>query len=332
MLSFSSNVNNLSNQGVGGLTLSEAGYSSLVRENTLRLSNTLIPNSNMLHETRIGYSWRYLEQLPSSTSPSLQVSGYFTGGGSTGQNLNNRERDLEMDDDLLITRGKHQVKFGVQSLGIFEHAYNPATTLTALMSSAVEAHQFLIPTSIRRGKQQRSAHWSNIDVLQNNLPGGTPTNYQVTSGNPLVSVTQWRVGLYLQDTIKLGPRFTVSSGLRYGAQTSPKSAANFGPRASFSWMPDKKQTWVFRARVGLFSGPTQPSYARSSRLNDVRQKKITVYSPNYDDPLRPLMGRLSGQSNSFHRHWRRPHIRRFLHCGARDYAPLECKDNLFLGK
>ena len=39
-LSFSAHTNNLSNQGVGGLTLPEAGYSSLVSEYDLRLTNT----------------------------------------------------------------------------------------------------------------------------------------------------------------------------------------------------------------------------------------------------------------------------------------------------
>ncbi len=39
-VSFSSNVSNLGNQGVGGLALSDAGYSSLVSEYDLRLTNT----------------------------------------------------------------------------------------------------------------------------------------------------------------------------------------------------------------------------------------------------------------------------------------------------
>ncbi len=57
-LSFAANVNNLGNQGVGGLTLPEAGYSSLMGEYDLRLSNTQTFNANLLHETRIGYTWK----------------------------------------------------------------------------------------------------------------------------------------------------------------------------------------------------------------------------------------------------------------------------------
>ena len=106
-LSFSSNLNNLRNQGLGGLTLAEGGYSSEVSEYDLRWSNTLTPNPNSLHETRIGYSWKLTGQTPLSSAPTLQVAGYFTGGGATSQNLNDREDDLEVDDDAMIIRGKH---------------------------------------------------------------------------------------------------------------------------------------------------------------------------------------------------------------------------------
>ena len=126
-LSFAANVNNLGNQGVGGLTLPDAGYSSLISEYDLRFNNVLTVNSNLLHETRIGYSWKRTEQTPLSTAPSLEVAGYFTEGGATAQNLNDRERDLEIDDDVMLTRGKHSWNVGAQSLGFFVHNYDPDT-------------------------------------------------------------------------------------------------------------------------------------------------------------------------------------------------------------
>jgi Carboxypeptidase regulatory-like domain/TonB dependent receptor len=284
-LSFSSNVNNQGNQGIGGLTLAEAGYSNLASENALRFTNTLIQSANLLHETHIGYMWKRTQQWPLSSAPSLQVSGYFTGGGATSQNLNNRERDLEADDDLLITRGKHEWKIGVQSLGLFAHDYDPDTFNGAYVFGGGVA-------PVLDGNNHPTGETTTISPLeqyhraQNNLAGGTPTTYQLTSGTPVVPVTQWRVALYAQDTIKLAPRFTVNLGLRYALQTAPDSFANVGPRVALSWSPDKKQTWVFRARAGLFSGPTNLSYAiEANRLNGVRQQKVTVYSPDYVDPL-----------------------------------------------
>jgi Carboxypeptidase regulatory-like domain len=126
-LSYSANVNSLGNQGVGGLVLTEAGYSSLASEYDLRFTNTYTPNANLLHETRIGYSWKRTGEMPNSTAPALQVAGFFTGGGATAQNRNDRERDLEVDDDLMLTHGRHTFKFGAQSLGYFIHDYDPDT-------------------------------------------------------------------------------------------------------------------------------------------------------------------------------------------------------------
>ena len=66
-LSLSSNVNNLGNQGIGALTLAEAGHSSLVSEYDLRFSNTLTQNSNLLHESVLagsGPNRRHFRPLP----------------------------------------------------------------------------------------------------------------------------------------------------------------------------------------------------------------------------------------------------------------------------
>lgn len=291
VLSFSSNVNNLGNMGVGGLTLTEAGYSALVDEYDLRLNNTQTINANLLHETHIGYSWKRTRQTPNSTAPSLQVAGSFTRGGATSQNLNNRERDLETDDDVLFTHGKHELKIGVQSLGIFVHDYDPDTfngayvfgggSAPVLDASNHPTDQTITLTPIQQ--YQRALH---------NLPGGSPTTYQVTRGTPLIPLTQWRFSLYAQDSIKLAQRLTMTTGLRYQFQTTPDSFANFGPRLGFAWSADKKETWVFHLRAGLFeNSPSTPSYATEVyRLNGIRQTQVTVYSPSYSEPLTPVEG------------------------------------------
>jgi len=289
-LSFSSNVDNRDNQGVGGLILAETGYASLVGENDLRFNNTFTPAANLLHQTHIGYSWKRTEQFPLSTSPALQVAGYFTGGGATSQNLNNRERDLEIDDDLLVTHGKYEWKMGVQSLGIFEHDFNPNTFNGAYVFGGGSA-PVLAANNTPTSQTTTISPIEQYRRAQFNLAGGTPTTYQLTTGTPLVPLTQWRLGLYLQGAIKINPHLTLHTGLRYALQTSPDSTANFGPRLGMVWSPDKKQTWVFRARAGLFNGVINPSHALEvERLNGERQQEVTIYSPSYADPLVPIAG------------------------------------------
>jgi hypothetical protein len=289
-LSFSSNVNNLSNQGVGGLSLAEAGYSILVGEYDLRLMNRQTLNANALHETRIGYTWKRTEHNPLSTEPSLQVAGYFTDGGSTSGNLNNRERDLEIDDDLMFTHGRHELKIGAQSLGLFIHDYDPNTFNGAYVFGGGSA-PVLDANNNPTGQTETVSPIEQYRRALLHLPGGTPTTYEVTAGTPLVPLTQWRLGLYLQDDVKLAPRLTFSSGLRYAFQTTPGSFANFGPRVGFGWAADKRGTWVFHLRAGLFNHLIDPGYATDVyRLNGIRQRQTIVYSPNYDSPLMPVAG------------------------------------------
>ena len=105
----------------------EAGYNSTVSEQDLRLTDIFTLSPTLLHETHIGFTWKNTTNVPLSTTPSLQVAGAFTGGGATAGHLQNRERDLEVDDDVMWSHHKHQVKIGVASLGILVHDYDPDT-------------------------------------------------------------------------------------------------------------------------------------------------------------------------------------------------------------
>ena len=277
-LSFSANVNNLGNQGVGGLTLLDAGYNSHVAEYDLRLTNTQTFNANLLHETHIGYTWKDTAQDPLSSAPSVQVAGYFTGGGNTGQYLNNRERDLEIDDDLLLTKGRHSLKIGEQVFGNFIHEEDPDTFNGA--------YTFGGTATLTPIQQYQAA------LL--NLPGGTPTTFQSTTGIALVPLTQWRLGLYVQDTVKLSARLTASGGLRYTLQSSPASYANFAPRVGLAWAVDKQSKTVVHLRAGLFDDPIDQTLGlEAERLNGTRQIEHLIYSPSYTAPLTPIAGSTS---------------------------------------
>jgi hypothetical protein len=301
-LSYSASANNLVNQGVGGITLAEAGYSSLVNEFDLRFTNTQTLKANLLHETRIGYTWKHTEQTPNSTDSSLQVAGYFTGGGATSQNLNAHERDLEMDDDVLLTHGKHSMKIGAQSLGIFVRDDDPDTFNGAYVFGGARAPVL----DANNNATNEVTTISGIEQYRRallDLPGSAPTMYQLTSGTPLVRLTQWRLALYAEDTIKLWPRFTVVSGIRYAIQTSPNTFANVSPRWGFSWAADKRATWIVQARAGFFSTAINQSYAtQADRLNGIRQQETLVYSPRYNDPLAPVAGSIQVGTV-----WRFPH-------------------------
>jgi hypothetical protein len=299
-LSYSGNVNDRGNQGVGGLVSQEAGYSSDVSEYDLRFTNAFALNANTLHETRIGYAWKRTRQLPNSTTPNLQVAGYFTAGGATSQNLNDRERDLEVDDDILATRGKHEISFGFQSISSFVHDYDPNTFNGAYVFGGGSA-PVLDANSSPTGQTTTISGIEQYRRALLGLAGGSPTTYQLTSGTPLVPLTQVQLSWYAQDVMKVSQHFSVTAGLRYQLETTPDSFANLRPRIGLLWSPDKKGTWVFGVRTGLFSGWDTTAHATEVlRLNGTRQQQVTVYSPRFSTPLTPVAGSIQvGTRNQF---------------------------------
>ncbi len=294
MLSFSANTNNLGNQGIGGLVLPEAGYSSLISEYDLRLSNSFTASANLLHETRVGLSWKRTAQTPLSSAPALEVAGFFSGGGASSQNLNDRERDLEIDHDAFVTRGKHTFKIGIQSLGIFVHDYDPDTFNGAYVFGGGSA-PVLDSTGKSTGATTSISAMEQYGRALKNLPGGAPTTYQLTYGTPLVPYTLWRISPYIQDSIKLLPRLTLDAGIRYQVLIHPSAFNGFDPRAGLAWSLDRKQRWLIHLRGGLFNGNSfgDPLPTEVFRLNGTRQHEVTIYSPSYAHPTDSTPGSIA---------------------------------------
>jgi hypothetical protein len=280
---YSANVNDSGNVGSGGLVLAEAGYSSTVSEQNLRLTDIFTLSPRLLHETHIGFTWKSTDDVPLSSAASLQIAGAFIGGGATAGRLQDRERDLEVDDDVLWSHRKHSVKIGVASLGILVHDYDPDTFNGAFVFGgglAPVLNASSGPIAISGLEQYRRTLLG--------LPGGVPTTYNVTQGTPLVPFAQWRVAAFAQDQWTIKPSLSLSLGLRYALQTSPASYGNLVPRVGIAWSPDRKQRWVIHARGGLFSSAITPDITTEAhRLNGQRQIQTLFYSPSFTQPLVP---------------------------------------------
>ena len=226
-------------------------------------------------------------QSPLSTAPSLNVAGFFLGGGSAAQQLNDRERNLEVDEDLIYTHKRETWKIGAQSLGIFVHETDP-NTFNGAFTFAGGAAPVLDASNNPTGATTTISGLEQYRRALLNLPGGTPTTYSVTTGTALVPVTQWQLAAYAEDTVKLSRRLSLSGGLRYALQTAPSSYANFAPRAGLAWALDKRSKTVVHLHAGLFSSVLTDAIAiEDARLNGTRQTESVIYSPSFTTPLVP---------------------------------------------
>lgn len=280
---YTAGVSGLTNVGVGGTALQETGYSSVQTEHALRLSNLQTLSARLVHESRVGYTWRYRTDTPNSTAPSLQVAGAFTGGGVVTGYLAAHERNLEIDDDVLLARGKHNLKAGVQLLNISLHDSLPSNfngtyvfgggTAPALNTPGSTASQ----TTISGLEQYRRALLS--------LPGGTPTQFNVNTGISRLSLNQLQTVFYAQDQWKFRPRLQLAFGVRWALQSAPTTVGNAGPRLGVAWSPDRKQRTVLHARSGLFFGVIDAQTALTAlRLNGTNQRQLQIYNPAYGSP------------------------------------------------
>jgi hypothetical protein len=273
-LSYMANVNAMSNAGTGGVVLQEAGFDSQRADHSVRLSDIQTLSANLVHESRIGYRWRYATDTPNSITPSLEVVGAFTAGGNPLQFTQTHERDLEVDDDIILSQGKHMLKAGVEALNADQHVTEPDNFNGTYIFAGGEA-----PVLGGSG----STVITGIEQYQRAIlsqPGGAPTVFTANTGRASLSLNQLKIALYAQDQWKLNRSVGLSLGLRWQMQNEPTTAGNVSPRLGVSWSPDHARNWVLHLRSGLFSSPVSSSTALEDyRLNGTVQREETAYSP-----------------------------------------------------
>ena len=287
-VAYSANVNHLSNVGVGGIALAETGYDSGTYDHTLRFSDVTTVSPRMLHEARVSLDWRGETDVPVSSAPQIVVSGSFTGGGATIGQQRIGEFRTEWDDDIILTTRNHNMKAGLQLF-----TYGEQRTLTTNFNGSYTFGGG--PAPVLDSNNQPTGQIVDISALEQYrrtllvLPGGTPTQFSGTTGNPQVNFTETQFILFVQDDWKLAPSLSVSLGLRYFLQTDPTELDNVTPRFGVVWTPDQKKTLSLHAHLGVFSGHTGNyavrSWAEFEREDGVQRVTSLVYDPVYGNPF-----------------------------------------------
>jgi hypothetical protein len=240
---------------------------------------TFVPSGNVVNEARFGwFKDRQVDALnPALLDPrlgalSLSVNGVNIGSGNYIPRIQPSESRFEYADNLSITKGNHNLKFGIDLLNTEDY--------TNQLLTGNGSYSFT------------NANLFALDYSGNTTGGKHYSSFQQAFGRRDVDVKFQDIAGYAQDQFRVRPNLTLYYGLRYEytftptpplknsdyPQTGriPSYALDFGPRSGFSWNVNGGHT-VIRSGYGLYYGRFPGSTFNSLfTTNNLYQQSLTL--------------------------------------------------------
>jgi hypothetical protein len=268
--------------------LPERGSNREGSSHELRLSETWIINSKMIHEARFEYEREYSNQIPNFNGVAINVLDSFNGGGSPCCPNTATEQSFEYQDYLTITSkgAKHTIKGGIQL------QYDRIIDVSG--SNFNGTYQF---PNLERYQLALLYPLSEL---------ARATQFTINRGDPELEYGMFRGSWFAGDDWRVKPNLTVSFGLRHEFQNRMNDKINFAPRFGLAWSPFKSGKTTIRAGGGIFFDRLRNNqYANSIRYNGLTQQSYLVFnaifaptteeairlnqlSPSLNTVLRPL--------------------------------------------
>jgi Carboxypeptidase regulatory-like domain len=324
-------------QGIGDFSLESLANDSSNTEQSLQLTETSIVNANMVNETRFQYIRSKFETVATGTTPTLNVQGAFSSGSSPVGRSGTSQNNFELANISTLTRGTHLMKAGLRlrnsSLdstsqsnfnGTFSFLGGRAPQLDSNFAAIAGTSIQLTALQVYQRTLQLQAR--NLSTAQIRALGGGATQFSLSAGTPLTSVSLFDIGFFFNDDWRIRPNFTLSYGLRYETQTNISDNSNWAPRIGIAWGIDsrggKQGKTVLRAGLGTFFDRVSANNTLSAeRFNGVTQQSYLILNPDFFPTLPSLSSLASGQQ---------PQRLQPLYSGIR--APRQWQANLGLDR
>ncbi len=270
------------NHGLTQFSLPEQAYNLNETEHTVQISDSQILSPKVVNETRFQFQREINHQLPFPSTPTVQVQGAFTMGGSAQGQVRSTQNNYELQNSTSISHGNHLIKFGARLRGLnISTSSNPNFNGTFVFSPVFSNGQ-LAATALQA---YQSAAQGNCSA-QNYSAASCPTQFSITTGAPLVEVNWFDAGLYAEDEWRIRPNISLTYGLRFESQNDIHDHADFAPRLGIAWGigSDGKSApkTVVRGGFGMFYDRFGYNLvAQAERLNGVTQQSAVVQNPNF---------------------------------------------------
>jgi hypothetical protein len=225
------------NQGVGGQSMAQAGFSNRYHEDDLKFHVDSTLSAVLLNQFSIVGEHDSSSNVNANEAPRVSVAGYFTTGSAQNDALST-DYNLRIYDMMSWTHGHHFVKMGVGVPHFNRRAFDDNTT-------ALGSYTFG-PTL---GSDGVTVLATALQNYENNLPSG----FRQNSGQVHFIYHQQEAGAFIQDQYKINTRFSITPGIRYDWQNFlATKRLGFSPRVSFAWVLDEHSKTVIRGGGGVY--------------------------------------------------------------------------------
>jgi len=289
--------------GIGGFNLRSRGIELVNTSHTLQLTETVVINTTTINETRFQASHYVNETVPNTSDAALSVLGSFNGGGAQTGDAFNTQNSFELQNNTSIAAGKHFWRFGARLRDdrvrdVSHRNFSGSFTFgggNALVPTVVNPSSCSVPsnptlaaiTSIERYRRTLLFQQLGCSPAQIRALGGGATQFTISAGNPVISGSQFDIGLFVSDDWRVSPALTVNLGLRYETQNNIHDRRDFASRLALAWAPGanaktKQLKTVIRAGFGVFYDRFALSNTLSAlRYNGTVQQQYVVTNPDF---------------------------------------------------
>lgn len=243
------------NLGVGDFALQERAFTRETALHQVRGSATSIIGKSALNELRVQFRVEDTAQQSLLSDPAVIVIDAFTRGGA-GVASDRALKALEVGNNTDFTMGRHAFRAGV-----------------------------LLEAGAYRQIDGRNANGTFTFASLDAFMAGRANTYTQRLGEVETSFSQYQLGLYFQDDVRVSRNLSLSGGVRHEVQSHVGDWANFMPRAGFSWNPFGWKTTV-RGGYGIFHDWFGADlYDQSLRVDGIAQRDLLILNPGYPDPF-----------------------------------------------